>query len=598
MRMSRRKSKGTLFSMIVFSFVPIFFIAAIILTSVFLGFSFEKSKNDYLQYNQMLLSSLENRISTYFNGINSSSRVILANEYLWDYVSGYFKRDERIKVESDLESRMRVLLSNMYYYSYHLESIELFLPETGVSFTIDSDVLLNNKSFSKNYSELPTNEWLRAAVQTPGYKHTINDATGGLDVSIALQMPFSDETAFVFKYSLSSSFWAELIKDMSMQNEIVMILSRTNSISYCSSPEYVDYQPIIRSNVTSRSGYGFMDIDLDQPHLMTYYNDNSSDWIVVKAIPSNSIYADFRTSILTYLLCCALVIIVILLVSISVSKKIANPIQRLTKGLSSMTPERFSLNEHYLKDNEIGMLYKKCHEIVDMINNLVKKGYEHELSEKEAQLKILQLQLNPHFIYNVLQLLSNIAIESNNTEIEEITDAFGLLLRYNLANDNKKVRVIEEINALNKYLFIIQKSYGSRLLTNVQIDPQTEHLSIIPFVLQPIVENSFKHGLSRKVGHIEISVSTYIRNNKLVIEIKDNGIGMEERIVYKINNLQTDSVLADDIVGGKGLGLIQKRIQLEYGKPYGIYVESLFNIGTTVHMTFPITTYQAKENEK
>ena len=219
------------------------------------------------------------------------------------------------------------------------------------------------------------------------------------------------------------------------------------------------------------------------------------------------------------------------------------------------------------------------------------------LSEKEARLKILQLQLNPHFIYNVLQLLSNIAVESDNREIEKVTDAFGLLLRYNLANENRKVCVAEEMQALEKYFFIVQKTYGKRLEITAEMEERVKTLEMIPLILQPVVENAFKHGLSRKIGQIRISVKAFLEEGCLKIIVRDNGIGMDQKEVRRINQFGLKDNINEDIIGGKGLALIQSRIELEYGKPYGIRVESMFNIGTAVTVTLPAVdrTNQGKE---
>ena len=127
---------------------------------------------------------------------------------------------------------------------------------------------------------------------------------------------------------------------------------------------------------------------------------------VVKVVPFSAVYSGFHENVLMYGLCGLLVILFFAAISVSISKHISRPIERLTRGLSAMTPDCFVLNVEYKKEDEIGMLYQKCHEIIDMVNNLVKKEYEMNIKEKEARLKILQLQLNPHFIYNVLQLLS------------------------------------------------------------------------------------------------------------------------------------------------------------------------------------------------
>lgn len=130
-----------------------------------------------------------------------------------------------------------------------------------------------------------------------------------------------------------------------------------------------------------------------------------------------------------------------------------------------------------------------------------------------------------------------------------------------------------------------------------EMEERVKTLEMIPLILQPVVENAFKHGLSRKIGQIRISVKAFLEEGCLKIIVRDNGIGMDQKEVRRINQFGLKDNINEDIIGGKGLALIQSRIELEYGKPYGIRVESMFNIGTAVTVTLPAVdrTNQGKE---
>lgn len=580
-----KKTRKTMFQMVMVDFAGVFLALVLILTTIFLTFSFRRTKKDYLQYNQMLLKSIESRLDSYFSSLEDSSRSILANETLWEVVTGF--RDESRR---DLEEQLRIACSNMYYYSYHIQSIRLYLPKTKSLYSMNRDVLINDKPFVRCYETLIPEEkkWIETASGAAGSYQYAMDQEGDLMVSVALSSPFEKKTAFAFQYTLAGSFWKELIRDLKTEEEEVLILNKNYNFYYSSRDSHKNYIPLIQEKIErEQKEKGWLNIRLEEKCLVEYTNWQDSDWIVAKVIPLSNLYSAFTTNISMYGLCGLLAVLFMICVSVSISKKISRPIENLTASLEAVTPEHFELDAVYEKNNEIGALYSKCHENIRMIQNLIKKEYQLNLSEKEARLKILQLQLNPHFIYNVLQLLSNIAVESDNTEIEEITDAFGLLLRYNLANENRKVRVAEEVEALTHYFFIIQKTYGKRLEVWTQIEEDTKALEMIPFVLQPIVENAFKHGLSRKVGQIKIRVRVWKEKEVLMLSVGDNGIGMERNEVDKINGFSMAENVSGDIVGGKGIRLIQERIELEYGKPFGVFAESWFNMGTVITVSLP-----------
>lgn len=574
------RQRKTVFLMLLGDFTAMFLILAGILTACYLIFSFQRSKKDYLEYNGMLLKSIESRLDSYFSDLDKASRAVCTNSLLWDTAMG--RRKEK---SSELEEQLKIVLNNFYYYSSQISSVKLYLPKEGSIYSMDRDVLVNNKLFVGKYDKKKNDGSMDAAAENPGiYQYQVNPE-GGINITVALSQPFEDKTAFIFQYTLSDSFWEELIKDLNTEEELVLFFNKNQHFSYCSKVYYRNYMPIIQEKISTDES-GSFNINLDERFLVEYSSRDISDWVVAKAIPVSSFYASFKTDMLLYGIFGMLAVGFLACIFASITHRISRPIGVLTKALEGMTPEHFELKANYDKDDEIGVLYRKCHENIEMIQNLIKKEYQLNLSEKEARLKVLQL--NPHFIYNVLQLLSNIAVESDNTEIEEITDAFGLLLRYNLANENRKVRVVEEVRALSHYLFIIQKTYGRRLEIAVDTEGKVNNCEMLPLILQPIVENTFKHGLSRKAGQIRIHVRIYAETENLKIVVQDNGIGMGREEVKQIERFRSSENISNDIVGGKGLALIQGRIELEYGRPYGVNVESLFNIGTTVIVTLPL----------
>ena len=576
----RKKSRKTLFQILFRDFAAVFVIIVVILLTIFFAFSFYRSKKDYLEYNQMLLKSIEGRLDSYFTGLEEASRPILSSQILWNTAMGVRKEDA-------LEDQLRIAFSNLYYYSYHIKSVRLYLPETGQMYSMNRDVLANNTPFMNFYEKGSLPECIQQALAEPGSYEYRMGVSGDLDVTAGFSHPFKRDAAFVYQYTLSESFWEELIKDLRTEEEVVMIFNSNHGLSYCSRKELINYLPVIQEKIKIYQGSGAFHMNLDQQFLLAYSKWAGSDWTVVKAVPLRRLYSNFTANLSIYGGYTLLALLVLAGILASLTRKISKPIGRLTEGLEAMTPEHFELDAYYDKDDEIGALYRKCHENIDMIKNLIKKEYQMNLSEKEARLKILQLQLNPHFIYNVLQLLSNIAVESDNREIEEVTDAFGLLLRYNLANENRKVCVAEEMQALENYFFIVQKTYGKRLEISIEVEQKAKTLEMIPLILQPIVENAFKHGLSRKIGQIRIWVKVFVDKGNLILTVQDNGIGMDREEVRRINQFGQKDRITEDIIGGRGLGLIQNRIELEYGKSYGLHAESMFNIGTTVTVTLP-----------
>ncbi len=592
--MFKKQKKRRLYRRLMFNFSAVFVTFALIFAALFVAFSFSRARNDYETYNEMILANLDARITQYFDAINSSSETVYSNGALWEAVThpNFFSISNATDI-ANFRSQLRVLLSNMYYFSSHITSVDVFIPIEKKVYTMDSDVLRASSSFDNHYfPSISPQRWISISSAQPGRYHFIVRDDEVIDIAIALTMPFSSDIAFVYKYSVATTLWEDVIGDSYGEGESVVVMNTGHDTVYFSRPGDEPYLPLIK-NVILESGQssGSLPVPLASDSLVTF--SASADWIVVKTISYNALYANISTGVSLYLIIAVAMLALMTVFSARMARSISRPIRALTEGLADLSPSNFHLEAHYFKDDEIGTLYKQTHDIVDMVNDLIRNEYQMRLHEKETRLKIVQLQFNPHFIYNVLQQLSNIAIESGNTEIEEITDAFGLLLRYNLANDNRRVRVMEEVEALKKYFFIIQKSYGKRLNIDISVAEDTLQLAIIPFILQPIVENSFRHGLSRKVGQIHLAISIWQENGTLTLRVQDNGIGADEAAVAEVNSGSSPASLNGDIVGGKGLGLIRNHIELEFGQPYGLHMESLFNIGTTITVTLPAIPYSA-----
>ena len=189
----RKKGRRTLFQILFRDFAAVFVLMVMILVSLFFAFSFYRSKRDYLEYNQMLLKSIESRLDSYFTGLEEASKPILSSLLLWNAAMGLR--------EEGLEEQLRISFSNLYYYSYHIKSVRLYLPETGRLYSMDRDVLVNNTPFVNSYEEGKVPENIQQAISEPGrYEYQMGQSED-LSVTVGFSHPFKREVAFVYPVS-------------------------------------------------------------------------------------------------------------------------------------------------------------------------------------------------------------------------------------------------------------------------------------------------------------------------------------------------------------------------------------------------------------
>lgn len=226
--------------------------------------------------------------------------------------------------------------------------------------------------------------------------------------------------------------------------------------------------------------------------------------------------------------------------------------------------------------------------IVNTSNNL----YEAELQRRIAEISFLRSQINPHFLYNTLELIRSVAQEHNTAMVEEITVAMGKILRYSIKGDDE-VTLEQELEITTAYLKIQQARFNNKITVLTNITEDAKKLSVVKMLLQPIVENSVFYGLEPKGGEGIIFINGHVDNNNLIITVRDNGIGIKESELQ----LLKDSLTSKTYATSKHIGLVNTnaRIKLSYGEQYGIEIESRINDGTCVAIKLPVINFIQKE---
>jgi two-component system, LytTR family, sensor kinase len=200
---------------------------------------------------------------------------------------------------------------------------------------------------------------------------------------------------------------------------------------------------------------------------------------------------------------------------------------------------------------------------------------------QEAQLRALKAQINPHFLFNSLTLLSYTALEENAGRTEEIAYSLSDLLRYSLRNMSATVELGEEIEMIEQYLAIQKIHFGDRLQSEVMLDPDLKRFEIPCMVLQPLVENAVIHGLEPLTRPVTIKVEGYREDDALILEVSDDGVGMSQEV---LTSLQTGAFAGD----GSSLGLqnVFHRLTGEFGQTVAVAIKSAPDVGTTLRLTF------------
>lgn len=275
--------------------------------------------------------------------------------------------------------------------------------------------------------------------------------------------------------------------------------------------------------------------------------------------------------------------------SIVLSNRITSPIIRL---VNHMRDFNFSTVKDETKIyNEINLLERSYNQMIQEVNSLIKERYKNRIDKQDAELKALHAQINPHFLANTFQLIGGMAMTANVENIYDATIKMSSLVRYSMQFNQETVTLNEEISHMNDYLSIQKLRFGENLELNIDVSDELLHIKMPKFTLQPILENTFKHGLRNVDGKWEISIKSEIDHNIRII-IEDNGKGLRPSKLERINNQfkVRDNYLQnhdEDNLSGIGLTNIDSRIKLLFGNEYGLKLVNNGNKGVATVITLP-----------
>lgn len=253
----------------------------------------------------------------------------------------------------------------------------------------------------------------------------------------------------------------------------------------------------------------------------------------------------------------------------------------------------FNAYSSYESKNEIGILSSHFNMMVEQVQQLIQEVYQEQYLKQRAELKALRMQINPHFLYNTLESINWMARIKGVPEIGKMVKALGDLMRASISGDDF-VLIDEEIRNINNYLTIQKFRYGDRFNVVVDIRDDIRMVKIPKLVLQPIVENAIVHGIENMVGNGEIKIKGAAEEKKVVLEVTDNGAGINEELIPSILSGNYKSKQSEDHTR-IGLINVDRRIKIYYGQEYGLSISSTPGAGTCVKINIPLNAVAGNE---
>lgn len=522
----------------------------------------DKESENINSYMNQATASMDNQITIY----NNLSNYISFSESISQIVSYDYKSDlemytQLIKVLDPMLSSFRYFHSAVNQVTIYADNNEIWHDKTLAPLSdIDTEYWFNQviKGSANNYWYVqPENKQVFAVKRMPSLeKYGIK---GILYVNV--------DYASVFE-SFDKTF---------IENSGLFITDQNGNLIYQNnefSDEYEDftltYEQMKEQQQTSNSKYT----------IMTKVSDETG-WTIYYYKPTSLIITSMEPLIVILIVAGVLCITASAASIISTSKFITKRINALLKNMKEVENGNMVINiEDKGERDEIGMLISGFKNMIEQLNNLFNEVYEGKIKQKEYEMRALQAQINPHFLYNSLSLINWKAIEAGEQDISNITLALSTFYRTSLNKGKNLMSIEDEISNMKSYVLIQLVMHDYDFDVVYDIDDKILHYSTLNLILQPIIENAIDHGIDLMTERRGvITIKGYEENGNVVMTVEDNGVGMEEDKANEILTAESK---------GYGVRNVNERIKLYYGDEYELQILSHIDVGTRVKITFPI----------
>ncbi len=319
--------------------------------------------------------------------------------------------------------------------------------------------------------------------------------------------------------------------------------------------------------------------------LVAYSRAERSGVMVVEILPLDLLRGDKRMLMQTVLMVSLACVVIGLALSMIVTEQIQKPVKRLVDHIGKLASGNLVQDPTIESEDEIGAIGKVINDMTGQISGLLEQKVKDEREKSSLEIKMLQAQINPHFLYNTLDSIKWIAVIQKNSGIVKAVTALSGLLRNMAKGFDEKVTLKKELDFLNDYVVIEKLKYVELFDVDVQVEDEALYRArVIKLTLQPLVENAIFSGIEPSGHNGRILIRAYELDGEFFIEVEDDGVGIpEEKLAHILEN--TEQVKGDRM-SSIGLANVDRRIKLNYGPDYGLSVESEVGRFTriTVHM--------------
>lgn len=560
-----------------------------------------------------------NSIVSYYRTVNfiegkSISYARVVTQQINTTLDTYFKNMDKLSIQTAYSDSVQGWLARDYTsssnpnYEYGLDLSSAYRFLDGMrktAYGIDN-IFVYNRSFKGYYGfitgsinnqySIKDEAWYNKVSKSKGEKVLVGpyeekqiNISHGPVISLVrkiIDIKKSDAIGIIVIEVNLNDMFANHLKNIEQDSESnIFILNEEGKIIYNNISENEvnkNFDPEIFAGISNMKSGSFQEKFNGKASLITFDTSSFTNWKVVNIISRNELIKGIDNVRNNSISVGIVLIVVAFAFSLIISNGIVNPIRKLRKMIGKVEEGNFDQTIDVAQYDEIGMLSQSFNRMSRRLKELISQIYTKEEEKRKAEIVALQAQINPHFTYNTLGVIKQMAVIQKTQGISKMVDSLVNLLQASAKYKEEFITVEEELKLIKSYIYIQETRYCGKFIVNYDYDETALACKTLNLILQPIIENAIFHGINNKNGIGKISISVKIINSSLQYVIEDDGIGMSQEHI--------DKVFQEDKSSFERLGVynVNKRIKLYFGDDYGVTIRSWLNEGTRVMITIPL----------
>ncbi|UOQ86940.1 cache domain-containing sensor histidine kinase [Gracilibacillus salinarum] len=573
------------------AFASAFIIVIIIIGTAIFLFNVDNMKKNTHSLSNILSTQFSKTIDLYFEDIDRVSLAIFTDPYVQDMLEHY----DTEEVTNDIDNRKDLYpkIFNQIYPNEDIEGVTIYTTDkTAFTYQEGSGMELQYREADPQWMAQLDGLKKDAFLLLPTRQVTISKEEKQV-VSFVRHIygiPRRNKIGSL-KIDINVNVFDKLL-ELDKLEELeeylhVFVLTDENQVIYDQEREAIgDTLHINLPNATNDLAQNWTLTWNDRSYLSASNSSAFTGWQSLLLVDNHFIISE-RNQILLFMVGSGLItILIIAIISYSLSYSLSKPLILLRKKMERVESGDLADRMDLTNNEELNVLIRVYNSMLDSINKLITEVYQSSIAEKNAKISALQSQINPHFLYNTLNVMKSSSRVKGVEEVAVLAESLADLFKYTAVGLNRKVMVAEEIEHIHNYMRIQQYRFVGRFDKEISVSEEAKHARIPKLLVQPIVENAVIHGLkhTKKNGIIRVRIDK--EAEFLHIEVTDNGQGMDaETLTTLSERIRNNKVDSDET--SVGLINVAQRIRLLYGYRYRLEMESEKDRGTRMVMKIP-----------